>query len=411
MKKFCKIFFVFMAVILMSANVEAKLSDSVNNFGWKYFQTQGKEENIFYSPYSLCAALSIVANGATGDTRKEILSALDAESIDDLNGNFKNFRAVMKNYTGDRLLKESNLMLVNKKFSDQGIDADFKNVLEKIYRSEIRTADFANDLVGEKKKISAWVAQSTDNFIANYSAAPTANTVVDLLNVIYFKGGWEYPFDKSDTHDRIFTNRNGSTLQVPMMFQIFENSIAYCEDDKYKAISLPYKKIDDKVVAEMCLILPKDEKNLNVVESWSGESFDYQQNFFRNLKSNFHGEVYVRLPKMNLDLKNDVVKNLKSLGISRAFTNGAEIFHVVKDTNLKIDKVFHQAKLQVDEQGTEAAAVTEVVMLEGMAMPGAYRKPRAVFYADRPFLFVIRDVESEINLFVGAINSYKKDED
>ena len=160
MKKFCKIFFVFMAVILMSANVEAKLSDSVNNFGWKYFQTQGKEENIFYSPYSLCAALSIVANGATGDTRKEILSALDAESIDDLNGNFKDFRAVMKNYTGDRLLKESNLMLVNKKFSGKGIDADFKNVLEKIYRSEVRTADFENDLVGEKKNLKRMVSNS-----------------------------------------------------------------------------------------------------------------------------------------------------------------------------------------------------------------------------------------------------------
>jgi len=408
MKKFCKIFFIFMAVILMfNANVEAKLSDSVNNFGWKFLQTQDKNKNIFYSPYSLCAALSIVANGATDTTQKEILSVFDAESVESLNDGFKDFRAVMeKNYTGDRLLKESNLMLVNKKFSARGIDADFKNVLKKVYNSEVRTADFENNLDGEKKKISAWVAKSTDNFIPNYSAAPTADTVVDLLNVIYFKGGWDIPFEKRSTHDRNFTNSNGSKIEVPMMFQIFESSIAYCEDDKYKAIALPYKKNDYKNVAEMILILPKDANNLNIAEDWNAETFDYKKNFLQNLKGTFQGEVYVRLPKLDLDIKNDVVDNLKSLGISRAFTDGAEIFHVVNDTALKIDKVLHQAKLKVDEQGTEAAAVTEVVMLEAAAVPDQFRKPRVTFYAERPFLFVIRDVESEINLFVGVANSF-----
>lgn len=392
---------------MLSANVEAKISDSVNNFGWKYFQTLGKDKNIFYSPYSLCAALSIVANGASDSTQKEILSALGAESVEGLNDGFKNFSEVMeKNYTGDRLLKESNLMLVNKKFSGRGIDADFKNVLKKIYRSEVRTADFENNLDGEKKKISAWVAKSTDNFIPNYAASPTAETVVDLLNVIYFKGGWEIPFDKHDTRDRTFTNKNGTKSQVPMMFQTFDSNIAYCEDDKYKAIALPYKKVDYKNVAEMILILPKEENNLNVAEMWSSESLEYKKNFLQKLRSYFYGGVYVRLPQLDLDIKNDVVDNLKEIGIDRAFTDDAEFFNIIKATRLKIDKVLHQAKLKVDEQGTEAAAVTEIVMFEATGVSPENRKPLKYFYADRPFLFIIRDVETETNLFVGAANNF-----
>ena len=405
MKKLFKNIFVVLVIFLLSTNVEAKLSDSVNNFSRNYYKMLDKKKNIFYSPYNICAALSIIANGASNDTQKEILSAMSSDSAESLNDDFKNFRAIMeKNYTGDRLLKESNLMLVNKKFANRGINFDFKNVLENIYHSEVRTADFENNLNGEKKKITAWVAKSTDNFIPNYSASPTADTVVNLFSVIYFKGGWEYPFDKSDTRERKFTNHNGSKSDIPMMFQIFENSIAYCEDEKYKAISLPYKKLDDKTVAEMVLILPKDEDNFNIAEDWSNEDFDYRKNFLGSVKGRFDGEVYVRLPKLDLDIKNDIVENLKPVGINLAFTDNAEIFHVVNDTSLKIDKVFHQAKLQVDEQGTEAAAVTEVVMLEAAAVPFDRQKRKVFFYADRPFLFVIRDVESETNLFVGTVN-------
>ena len=101
-----------------------------------------------------------------------------------------------ENYSGENLLKESNLMLVNKKFSSRGINSSFEKILKNFYSSEVRDADFENNLDGEKKKISAWVAKSTDNFISNYSAAPTSSTVIDLLNVIYFKGTWAMPFEK-----------------------------------------------------------------------------------------------------------------------------------------------------------------------------------------------------------------------
>ena len=307
---------------------------------------------------------------------------------------------MQKNYTDDIFLKDANLMLVNKKFSAKGINSKFEDTLKNIYKSEVRVADFENDLNGEKKKITSWIAKNTNNFIPNYEASPTADTVVNLFNVIYFKGSWEYPFEKRDTRTRTFTNVDNTKSQVPMLFQIFEDSVSYYEDEKYKAISLPYKKN----LSAMYLILPKDNKNLNVVEDWNSESLDYQENFLRNLNGNFNGEVYVRLPKLDFNIKNEIVGNLRSIGISRAFTNDAEFFNIVNDTSLKIDKVFHQAKLQLDEEGTEAAAVTEIVMLEATAMPFDRQKRKVFFYAERPFLLVIRDIESETNLFVGAVN-------
>ena len=409
MKQIFKIISTLLAVIfLFTSDAQAKLSDSVNNFSWKYFQTLDRKENIFYSPYSLTAALAIIANGATGKTRQEILTALSANSVESLNADFKNFHDSTKiNYTGDRILKESSLLLVNKNFIGNGINKNFQSVAKNFYRSEIDAADFENNLDGEKKTISDWVAKSTDNFIANYKAAPTSETVVDLLNVIYFKGKWQTPFQPDKTREKIFTNADGSKTKVEMMSETFKEKIIYFEDEKYKAVELPYKAFENKKIVSMYLVLPKDKNNLNIAESWNAETFDYRNNFFAELKKSFvfDGKVFVQIPKVTMDIKNNLVKNLKAIGLERAFTNDAEFFNIVEGVSLKIDNATHQAKVEIDEQGTKAAAVTEITMLETTALPPQYRK-FAEFVADRPFLFVIRDVESETDLFVGVVNKF-----
>lgn len=409
--KFKKFILTLMAVIFMlTSNAQAKLSDSVNNFSWKYFNTLDRHENIFYSPYSLTAALSIIANGATEKTQAEILTALNADSVESLNADFKNFHDLAtKNYTGDRILKDSNLILINKNFIGNGINENFQSVAKNFYQSEIDSADFENNLNGEKKKISAWVAKSTDNFISNYKAMPTALTVVDLLNVVYFKGKWQIPFQPNKTRELFFTNLDGSKVKTEMMTETFNDSIIYFEDEKYKAVELRYKALENKKVVSMYLILPKNKADLKIAESWNAETFDYKKNFFVALKNAyvFDGKVFVQIPKVTMDIKNNLVKNFKAMGINRAFTNDAEFFNIVKDVSLKIDNATHQAKVEIDEQGTRAAAVTEITMLETTALPPQYRKT-AEFIADRPFLFVIRDAETEIDLFVGIMNKFSK---
>ncbi len=425
-----KIFSVLVLIIFMltsskvfAAETRAGLeefSESVNIFNWNYFKNLDKNKNIFYSPYSIAAAFSIVANGAKGTTQKEILAALDAKNIQMLNDGFKNFREVMENeYTGGRILNESNLILIDKKFIGKGINPKFKDVVENIYGSEVDTANFEGNLGGEKRRIKNFVAEKTNNFISNYKSLVTESTVLDLLNVIYFKGDWENPFKATDTWKSDFFNRDGSKSKVQMMSQSFQNEIRYYADEKYMGIEMPYKKLEDggEVVA-MYVILPRTEKNpgrsnneknsynendLSIAESWNAEEISYRENFLRNLQNApiFQDTVAVFIPKFELDIKNDLNEDLKKMGIRRAFTNSAEFSNIIKNTQLKISNATHQAKIKVDEKGTEAAAVTEIEML-ATAIPGV---PKIIYFcADRPFLFVIRDVPSGINLFTGVIN-------
>ena len=384
--------------------VSTNLSKNVNAFNWKYFSQLDKTKNIFYSPYSIAAAFSIVANGATAQTQKEILTALNAKTIKDLNGDFEDFQKyIEKNYRNDTILKEADLILVNKNFIGKGINSKFKKAVENSYNCEIDAADFTGNVDAEKARIKNWVAKNTNNFIPNYEALINPETIVDILDVIYFNGKWASAFDKSKTWKSDFKNRNGKKSKVQMMSKTFEDSIAYYADEKFMAVAVPYKNN----LAAMYVILPLDENNLNVAESWNAEEISYRENFLANLKnvSSFHGKVEMFIPKFELDIKAALNENLQAMGINLAFTDNAELNNIVKKMQLKISKATHQAKIKVDEAGTEAAAVTEVTMVESTAIAPSSRV--VYFRADRPFLFVIRDVNSEVDLFTGVVNELK----
>jgi len=373
------------------------LSTSVDEFCWKYFATLNRDENIFYSPYGINAVLSILANGATGDTLKELLNALEVDNLENLNDGHKNFSAfVAKNYDN---FAEANLLLIDKKIIGRGLDKNFKRVVNDVYKSDVREANFSGDVEGEKQKISRWVSEKTKNFIPNYKSIATANTVTDLLNVVYFKGTWAIPFKARNTAPQNFKNLDDSIKEVDMMNEAFDDKIAYFENDDFKAIKLPYN-----ANAAMYLIMPRDDKVLNVAELWN--NYTARANFLNSLSksSTFGGKVVVRLPKFELDIENNLVENFKAMGIKKSFSDAAEFFNIVKDTSLKIGNAQHRAKIKVDEQGTKAAAVTEITMLETTATPNFEPPRRVYFIADRPFLFLIRDIESNVTLFAGVVN-------
>lgn len=381
-----------------------QLSDSVDRFCWKYFATLDLKENIFYSPYGIDAALSILANGASGDTLKELLNALAAQNVDFLNNGHRGFsKFVEKNYRGDNIFMESNLLLIDKMIFGRGLDKNFSRVVKNDYKSDVREANFSGDADGEKSKITRWVNDKTNGFIPNYQSIVTAATITDLLNVVYFKGKWAIPFDKNITDRMDFTNRDGSKVKVDMMHATFDKKIVYRADDTFKGIKLPYS-----ANAAMYLILPVDEDALNVAELWNNQTIDYRAKFLDGLKNSYpyDGKVIVRLPKFELDIENSLVKNFKAMGIVKSFSNDAEYFNIIKDAKIKIGDAKHRAKVKVDEQGTEAAAVTEISLLETTATPNPQKPRIAYFYAERPFLFVIRDVETNITLFAGVVNKF-----
>lgn len=409
MKKFLAavIFMLSLSSLVCAANEnvpqsepERNLSTGVNEFCWKYFATLNRNENILYSPYGIHAALSVMANGASGDTRQEILNALGADNVENLNAEHKNFSELVAKSYGENLFAEFNLLLVDKKIFGRGLNENFRRVVTDIYNSDVREADFSDNLDGERDKIKRWVADKTRGFIPNYYALATAETVTDLLNVVCFKGAWAVPFNERDTSLRSFKNYNGSIGEHPIMSKIFENSITYRADEKFKGIELPYS-----AGAAMYLILPVDENSLNVAELWNAESFSYREDFLVGLKNStaFDGEVVVRIPKLRMSFEKILVDNLREMGMEKSFGDDAEFFNIVNGKQLKIGNAKHCAEIKIDEQGTEAAAVTEIVTNDGMAIDE--KPPRRVYFlAERPFLFVIRDVESNITLFAGVVN-------
>ena len=404
MKKFLTMVMMFLSlsgVGCAGAEPPRNLSTSVGEFCWKYFATLDKNKNIFYSPYGINAALSILANGASGDTRKEILAALEANNIKNLNDGHKNFSEfVIKNYDN---FSEANLLLIDKKVIGRGLNKNFRRIVNDVYKSDVREANFSGDVEGEKKKISRWVSDKTNGFIPNYKSIATADTLTDLLNVVYFKGKWAIPFNAHNTDREKFKNRDGSTAEVDMMHKVFKGKISYRADEKFKGIKLPYN-----ANAAMYLILPVNDDDLNIADAWDNETISYRTDFLDSLSKSFafDGKVIVHLPKFELDIENNLVENFKAMGIEKAFTNSAEFFNIVKGTSLKIGNAQHRAKVKVDEQGTEAAAVTEITMLETTATPNFEPPPQVYFIADRPFLFMIRDIESGVILFTGVVNKF-----
>lgn len=377
------------------------LSTSVDEFCWKYFGTLNRNENIFYSPYGINSALSILTNGASGDTRKEILNALSADNVENLNDEHKKFSALItEKYRGDNLFMESNLLLIDKSVIGHGIDKNFKRVVSDVYKSDVREANFSGNVEGEKKKISRWVSDKTNGFIPDYNSIVTDTTLTDLLNVVYFKGKWAIPFKAENTLQHEFKNLDGSNSKIEMMNEDFEDAIKYHEDDKFKAIALPYSEN-----AAMYLIMPVKDSDLNIAEEWNNESLAYRADFLKVLRNSsaFDGEVIVSLPKFELDIENSLVENLKAIGIKKSFTGAAEFFNIINGTSLKIDSAKHRAKVKVDELGTEAAAITEIALNKAYA-PADEPPRRVYFIAKRPFLFVIRDVESNVTLFAGVVN-------
>lgn len=404
MKKFLLVVILLLSLLNVGcAEPQKNFPIGVDDFSWKYFATLDHNKNIFYSPYGLDTALSILANGATGKTQKEILNALAADDLAALNDQHKNFAAlIQKNYSVDNIFMTTNLLLVDKKISGQGLNQNFQRVAEKIYNSEVRTADFENNLAAEKNNIAHFVKDKTNGFIPNYNSIVTANTLTDLLNVVYFKGNWAFPFAAIDTHKRDFKNLDGSSNKVDMMSKVFEDCLAYHEDHNFKAIKLPYRQSN----AAMFVILPADDNALDIAERWQKLSPNDRANFLHALKTSpaFNGEVVVRLPKFELDITNNLVDNLKAMGIENSFSGGAEFFNIVNGAPLKIENAQHRAKVKVDELGTEAAAITEI-SLEVTALPPQFQPPKVYFVADRPFLFLLRDTQANITLFVGVVNN------
>jgi serine protease inhibitor len=341
--------------------------------------------NFFLSPAGLAFALSMLQNGAHGETLRQILATLQVGNIAPSQLNESNQTLLKHLLSLDPKLK---LEIANAIWIDQkaAIKPDFISVNRRDYHAEISNGDFQNPAT--VKQINDWVSASTHGKIPDILEPPLDPRLrLILLNAIYFKGDWLAPFDTNLTRNQPFTLADGQAVPHPRMSRT--GSYAYWEEDRFQVVELPYAGGS----MSMVVFLPKSSLD-QFLQKFTAADFDaaIAGLHFRN--------GTVELPRFKLDNSYDLTGVLPALGMPLAFTTRAD-FSGMSDEPLCISFVKQKTYVSVDEEGTEAAAVTAI---GARAMIVRREPPPFRFVVDRPFFMAIRDQASGLILFLGAIN-------
>lgn len=366
-------------------------SDLQLKFNLELLKKLGELEdgNLFYSPMSINAAMTMAYFGANGETQQEIADTLGYNSMD-MTQVAAYQKYLMQSYkdSGDTVFTEANSIWIDDLF---GPKQSYIDTMNDVFQTEVTRLDLQkSDAVDTLNK---WIKKSTNGMIEELfdnednpfiDGPPTAMV---LLNAIYFNGKWTSPFNPEKTFDSKF-NGMSETSDVKMMTS--DETVKGDQGEDYISVSLPYG--DDERFS-MVAVLPDDMTSF--LERLTQESLSGILNTFYEKH-----EPIVQLPVFEMEQKFRLNDALYALGIEKAFSqNDADFTGMCEENILFIDEVLQKAKIKVDEEGTEAAAATSVEMALKGAMPG----DRFEFIADRPFLFFIVDTENDLVLFTGKV--------
>ncbi|MFP3868924.1 MAG: serpin family protein [Desulfobacteraceae bacterium] len=375
---------------ISSSNTEAssRLSSAQTKFGCKLFSQlvdRTPDSNIFISPASIAFALAMTYNGAAGETREAMARTLELGnmSLDDINRANAALRASLQ-----QLDPQVQLNLANSLWARQGIEfkSEFLKRNQVAYGAELEVVDFSNPQA--LARINAWVSQNTQGKIEKIVDRIDPLDILFLINALYFKGQWTEPFDQARTQKRIFTRADGRQLEHPMMSQ--GGVYKYYRGPKFQAVSLPY----GQGRVSMDIFLPDRDSNLQ--EFFRHLNAETWQHWFSEFKMT-PGDIV--LPRFKLEYAAELKEPLKTLGMAVAFDpNQGNFEHMVKQ-KAYISKVKHKTFIEVNEEGTEAAAATSV----GVTITAAPAQSRFNMVVDRPFFLSIRDQHTGTILFMGAI--------
>ncbi len=353
--------------------------------------SENDDSNLFFSPYSISTALAMTYEGAKGQTAEEMQSVFHFPKDAELRRNAISQIADEIN-KGDKEYKLStaNALWAQKDFAFR---KDYLEVVENYYGGVARNLDFKADTEGSRLTINGWVEDQTNDKIKDLIPAGVLNrgTRLVLTNAIYFKGEWVKTFDKSATKDRDFTISRFNKVPVPMMRQSGRDStFNYAETEDLQLLELPYAGDD----ISMLMILPKDD-----LGSIEGSLTIQQLSEWRESLTEQRVDIFI--PRFKFETKTFMKKTLSKMGMPTAFSNSADFTGMEEESreNWKIDEVIHQAFVDVNEEGTEAAAATAIVF-----GPTSMPPPVPVFMADHPFIFIIQQKETGNILFMGRVS-------
>ncbi|KAF5180578.1 Serpin-z4 [Thalictrum thalictroides] len=359
-----------------------------------------KDKNFVFSPYSIQLGLGLVANGATGSTRREFLTFLDAENLNDLNSRDKQLVDKFSQTSENGPI----VSFVGGIWVDQSstLKPTFKQTAETIYKAMAESVDFQDEMKRKEviDRVNKWTEEATRGLINSIlpedSVQATTSTV--LANAIYFKGEWIDIFHKS-YYSTFFLSDGSSIKEVPFMTNSSRQHVTTMED--FKILSLPYKKSRG---VSMYIILPKKKDGLWSLLEKVGSDPKFLEN---NVPRDFESVEMRRLeiPKFKIAYGFEANEVLQALGLNAPFSDEAELDEMVSGgSRRKISKVRHKSHIEVNEKETEAAAVTEISDDEvGFSSFDDYIPPTVDFVANHPFMFMVRDDMTGVVLFMGHV--------
>jgi len=362
-----------------------QLVEADNEFGLDVFQRLNAEENgnFMVSPLSISQALAMTYNGARGETKTAMEDALKVAGLtsDEIN---QSYQSLVK-----ALLKADNrvtLDIAQSIWYQQNfyVEPDFISTNQIYYDAEVRELDFGRS--DALDIINGWIETQTHDKIQDMIKRIDPNHVMFLINAIYFKGSWQSKFDAEKTSQKPFYVNADKTVNVDMMKK--SDSVMYQHNDWFAAIEMPYGRGNFSMV----VLLPNSDKTIDdVAAELTVENWDVWMKSFYSVN-----DLNVQFPKFKAEYEVKLNDVLSAMGMEIAFNPGADFSGIDGSGDIWIDYVQHNTFIEVNEEGTEAAAATVVAMREYAAMPTS-------FNANRPFIYAITEKETGAILFIGKM--------
>ncbi|XP_040840034.1 leukocyte elastase inhibitor A-like [Ochotona curzoniae] len=379
------------------------LSAANTSFALDLFLALDKDNpvgNIFVSPYSISSAMAMILLGARGDTEAQLSKAFHFDAVEDVHSRFQSLHAEMSKRREACVLKLANRLYGEKTYA---FLPEFLASTQKLYGADLARVDFQQASEDARTEINEWVKGLTEGKIPELLAPDVVDeeTILVLVNAIYFKGKWHEEFKKERTTDAPFRLNKRETKTVKMMYQKIFSRFGYVQELRCRVLELPYQGKE----LSMLLLLPDDIED----ESTGLKEIEKQLTLEKLIEWTKPEKmctinVHVRLPRFKLEDSYVLNSHLVRLGVQDLFSRGkADLSGMSAANDLFVSKIVHKSFVEVNEEGTEAAAVTTVRI--GSARRCCRVRAEQTFTADHPFLFLIRHNPTSNILFLGRVCS------
>lgn len=386
-----------------ASSYDRTLTQGINNFAYGMSAHLAESgENYFFSPYSICVALSVLDNAAQGETKSQMEQLLGISDLMDWNMQMELFMETGQSKKA--LLTSANSIWVDQRFElSEDLYENYLPLVENYYRASMYQADFEKDSAEVKKQMDQWVSENTDGMINSCGEDLDADTALALMNAVYFYGEWKWPFEAGANKWVFYGTEEENEVDVMFLGDCWMH---YYVSDGLRAISLPYGN-GSRVMNILIPVGNGEDQPKNFEQTAAGifgaMSTEEKNSFLDNLLTGEKKWISgIRLPKFSMEYRVPQMSSLlQKMGMKNAFNARMADFPGIGE--IYVTDVMHKAKIEVDELGSRAAAVTE-----GASASTSEDEPEIEiihFIVDQPFLFMIQDTETGIILFMGQVNN------